>query len=185
MVETDFKTFDLVKFLAEQDFPETTIDVYFHKKLGFAIAELKALIVEAERADDEKLAKKLTKELNTLVKSVPEQKTVVHLRDISERTRKAILKTVNTAFPPKKDYLGREEDNSDADDLLTRLMWEAHITKIVAADGSVALMSEGLAEALQDQAPRSAQIAINRAIGSFEAKATEGYEFAVKEIDFL
>lgn len=185
MSELNIETFDLVSVLSGQEAPESTVDVFFNEKLGFTISELNKLIAQAERAGDDKLVKKLSKELDVLLATVPEHKFTVHLRGVDERVRKSISATVDKQFPPKKDLIGRVEDNPEADELLAQLWWEAHIVKVVDPSGKVAVGSPETVAVLLDKAPRTAQNAISSAITALSEDVKAGFEFASKELGFL
>lgn len=183
--ELDYKTFDLAAVLAGRDYPELEVKVYFDEKLGFTINRIRQAIGEAERRGEDGTAADLQKELDSLVAKVKDAEYTVHLRGIDESVKKGILASIRKDFPPKRDLLGREEENFEADEAYTRKLWAAVIVKVVDPTGAVSLMSEELAKVLQDKAPKSAQIEINRGINELTEGASQGFEFAAKEVDFL
>lgn len=179
------KTFDLGAVLAGQDRPETTVDVYFNEKLGFTINKLRSAIQEQDRLGNEDAATELQKELSGLVEKVAQSKYTVHLRGIDEGVRKNILKKVREEFPEQRDFMGRPMDNLEGDEVYTRRLWTAMITKVVDPEGAISYMTEELAKDLQDKAPKSAQGAINQAINELDEGGAEGFEFAAREAAFL
>lgn len=183
--ELDYKTFDLVGVLAGRDHPEIEVDVYFDENLGFTIARTNEAIREADLRGNAEVAAKLQKELDALVEQVKDAKYTVHLKGVDESVKKGILRSVREEFPSKKNVFGVEEENPDADDTYTRRLWATIIVKITDPQGAISLMSEELAQVLQDKAPKSAQIAINQAIRELETSAETGFEYAAKQVDFL
>lgn len=181
----DHKTFDLAAVLAGQEYPEDTVEVYFNEKLGFTINKVTAAIAMAERRNDAEVAEALQKDLDDLVAKVADAKYTIHLRGIDPKMKKDLLKSVHDEFPPKRNLFGQEEENLEADESYTRKLWATFITRVEDPSGAISLMSEELAQLLQDKAPESAQKEINRGIKSLSDDAVEGFAFASKEVDFL
>lgn len=183
--ELDYKTFDLVEVLSGRAYPETEVEVYFDENLGFTIQKVREAIDEADRRGEDETASKLQKELDSLVEQVADAKYTVHLKGVDESKKKAILRDVREEFPPKRNPFGVEEENLDADEAYTRKLWALMIVRIEDPKGAISLMNEELAKFLQDKAPKSAQVAINKGIHELEKGSEAGFEFAAKEVPFL
>lgn len=179
------ETFDLGAVLAGLERPEHEVTVYFNEKLGFTISQLNKAIAEAERRRDSELAEELQADLDGLVAKVKDTTFTVKLRALPEGERKAIIKTVRDKFPPKRDLLGREEENIEADEYTTLMFWASYITQVVDPSGKVSSMTEALAKELLDKAPQSDQHRITAGINELSEGAGSGFEYAAKEVDFL
>jgi len=183
--ELNHETFDLAAVLSGIDYPEEEVHVYFNQKLGYAINRLNEAIAEAERREDSDTAKELQGDLDELLDKVKDSRYTLLIRGISEGTRRGILKNVREEFPPKRNMLGMEEDNLEADEAFTRRLWSVSIVKVTDPSGAISLMSEELAQLLQDKAPAPAQEAINSAMAKLSDGSKAGFEFAAQEVDFL
>ena len=178
------KTFDLGEFLAGRSYPEKTVNIYLDEAAGLAINETNEqlnVLSGLGRADeyDER-----EKKLQELIVSLDERKMQVTVRGVPRKLVKDIIAKINADYPPKKDMLGREESNAEADEALTNLLWSAQIVKIVSPDGAVITPSEADIEALRDLAPSADLRAIQRAIDEVNS-ASDGFEVAARSVDFL
>lgn len=183
--ELNHKTFDLAEVLAGRSYPEDTVDVYFDEKLGHTINKLNEAISESDRRGDGSTAEELQKDLDALLKDVEDAKYTFHLKGVPEHVKKAILREVREKYPVKRNPFGMPEEDLDADELLTRKFWATYILKVTDPAGRESLMSEELAQKLQDQAPKSALKAINACIDSLSEGSERGFEFAAREVPFL
>lgn len=183
--ELDHKTFDLVSVLTGRDYPETSVKVYLDEKLGFTIYKLREAISEADRRNDEAAAADLQKDYDNLVTQVADAQYTVHMRGISEGVKTSILASIRKDFPVKRNVYGQEEENFEADQTYTRRLWAAVITRIEDPSGAFSYMNEALAEYLQNEAPKSAQIEINRGVTELTEGASAGFELAARDTPFL
>lgn len=183
--ELNSATFDLVGVLSGRDYPTTTKEVYFNEALGFSINELRGLRDRAVLLQEEEKAKELQESLDSLIEETKSQKFTIHFQSIPEGTRRDISRRVEEEYPTKKDLIGREEKNPEADDAFTIAAWDAYITKVEDPEGAIAVGSREVAESIYNDAPETVHLLINEAISELRSGARDGFEFAAKELDFL
>lgn len=180
--QLDHKTFDLVAVLAGRDYPTIDVPLYFNEKLGFEIYQLEK---QRNRTFDEGEARKLDEQFDVLAKRAESEKYTALLKAIPEQVRRDIYSKVNEEFPTKKDLLGREEQNPEADTSFTKRLWAVYIQKITAPDGSTSSVDETAVEALYANAPTTVHEALNSGISELQTGARAGFESAAKEVNFL
>lgn len=183
--QLDPKTFDLIGVLSGRDYPELEVPVYFNEKLGFEIHQLQKKIAEAEVRGDSKTLGALDSERDNLVEQAESEKFVVTLQGIPEKVYRSIIEKVNEDFPNETDILGREKSNPKGDAAFTRSLWQAYIRTVTAPDGRQSHVGEAEVDALIANAPAVAQEAITRGISELRTGSKAGFEYAVKELDFL
>lgn len=178
------KTFDLGEFLAGRSYPEKTVNIYLDEAAGLAISETNERLNLLSKLGEVDEYNELEKKLQSLIESLDERKMQVTVRGIPRKLVKDIIGKINAEYPPKKDMLGREEPNAEADEALTTLLWAAQIVQIVAPDGAVISPSEKDIEGLRDLAPQADLRAIQKAIDEVN-NASDGFEVAARSVDFL
>lgn len=186
MSETlDPKKLDLIGVLSGRDYPELEVPVYFNEKLGFEIHQLQKKIAEVEARGDSKTLEALDAERDKLVNQAESEKFVVTLQGIPEKVYRSIVDQVNEEHPNETDLFGREKSNPKGDELFTKKLWQAYIRTVTAPDGAQNHVGEAEVDALIAQAPSPAQEAITRGITELRTGSKSGFEYAVKELDFL
>ena len=148
--------FSIVNALRDKAFPVDTVDIFIDEDVAFAAAEVEEQIKKlGERMDGvvdvkvlEQLNKRhedLTKSLDKIIKDMGSTRYVFHLQGISEGKREDLFEKALEKYPMQHEVdrnplTGevdrREKENPKRDRLFTNLLWQAHITKIVAPDGS-------------------------------------------------
>lgn len=178
------KTFDLGAILAERSYPETTVDIYLDEATGLAITEVNAELNRLSGLGMTKEYNDLEKKFQALLKDLDGRKLTVTVKGIPRKTKSDIIKKVTTENPSKKDAFGREEFSAEADEALTKLLWQAHIVSVTDPSGAKITPSEKDISDLLDLAPTADIKAIDAAIGKVDA-ASEGFEAVARGTDFL
>lgn len=149
--------FNIADVVRGRTYPTTEVDVFIDEDIAYAISQLDALISKtSESLDKKSLSKKETDDILKRREEILEQKDkmisemggnkyVFHIRGISEGDRQDIFDSVLEKFPYEYDksrnpFTGVQEkteiENKERDRYFTDRLWQAHITKIVAPDGS-------------------------------------------------
>tara|TARA_R110000782_G_scaffold94088_3_gene177773 strand:+ start:4106 stop:4756 length:651 start_codon:yes stop_codon:yes gene_type:complete len=148
-------TFSIMSVLKERLYPTDTVLVRLDEDSAYKASEIQEKITELESADADSgfsLGKVEQKELDTLiasrdelVKKIEKSTYTFTLTGIAEGKREDFLNKCNEQFPvefneDKNTFTGEvtrtEKENKGRDRLFTNFLWEAHILKIVAPDGS-------------------------------------------------
>lgn len=178
------KTFDLGEFLAGRSYPEKTVNIYLDEAAGLAINETNKELDTLSRLGKVDEYNELEKKLASLIESLDERKMQVTVRGVPRKLVKDIITKIEAEYPSKRDAFGRDEQNSEADEALSCLLWSAHIVQIVAPDGSTVTPSEADIVALRDLAPQADLRAIQKGIDEVNS-ASDGFEVAARSVDFL
>lgn len=178
------KTFDLGAMLAGRGYPETTVDIYLDEAAGLAISEANAELTRLSGLGLTKEYNSLEKTFAELLKDLEARKLTVTVKGVPRKVKADIVKKVTTEHPAKKDAFGREEFSDEANDALTKLLWRAHIVRVVDPSGATITPSEDDITALLDLAPAADVRAIDSAIGKVDG-ASEGFEAVARGTDFL
>jgi hypothetical protein len=178
------KTFDLGAMLAGRGYPETTVDIYLDEAAGLTIAETNVELTRLAGLGQTKEYETLEKKFRAMLKDLESRKLSVTVKGVPRKVKADIVKKVTTEHPAKKDAFGRQDFSSEADEALTRLLWQAHVVQIVDPSGAVLTPSEQDISDLLDLAPTADVKAIDGAIGRIES-AGEGFEVAARGADFL
>lgn len=184
MSELDVKTFDLVAAVQGRSYPTLEVKAQLNETLGFEMYQVEKKRQLAQFASKEEL-EAFDAEFDKLVESAKSETYTIHLRAIPERVKRDLVKKVLTAYPPKKDFLGNEESSIDADDMFSKLNWEAHIVKVVDPSGAESPVNEEVIEVLFGEAPATFHERVNQGIAELQTGAKAGYEAMAKDLDFL
>lgn len=179
------KTFDLVGMLSGRDYPTLDIEVYFNETLGFSIEKLKNMLRSLEILDKKEEAKKVSEELEGLVKQAAEQKFVITLKGIPEKVRRSILEKVQEEHPEKFNMIGQPLPNPKGDEAYTLGMWRAYARTFTTPDGVTNPITEAEIKAIYDEAPPTVHAQLTKGIESLREDSVKGFEYAAQEADFL
>jgi hypothetical protein len=188
VTEPDFHTLDIAAVVAGRDYPETEVGVYLDESAAFAIYQLNEELTRLAAKQDETYSE-VEAQFNDLTTALAEKRYTFHLRGIPRKVRMDALEIVEKKYPEaaKTDFLGRPiQNNSEADELHTSLIWQAHITKIVSPSGAeqIAPPLESIQE-FRKYAPDYALATISDAIKEFSTGSKAGFEATVRSTDFL
>jgi len=149
--------FNIADVVRGRTYPTTEVDVFIDEEIAYAISQLDALISKTSESLDKKtLSKKETdgilkrreeilEQKEKMVSDMGGSKYVFHIRGISEGDRQDIFDSVLEKFPyeyekSRNPFTGAQEkveiENNERDRYFTDRLWQAHISKIVAPDGS-------------------------------------------------
>lgn len=149
--------FNIADVVRGRTYPTTEVDVFIDEDIAYAISQLDALISKTSESLDKKtLNKKEADEILKRREEILEQKEkmvsemggskyVFHIRGISEGDRQDIFDSVLEKFPyeyekSRNPFTGAQEkvelESKERDRYFTDRLWQAHISKIVAPDGS-------------------------------------------------
>lgn len=149
--------FNIAEVVRGRSYPSTEVDVFIDEDIAYAVSQLDALISKtSESLDKKSLNKSETDEILQRREEILAQKEkmiadmggsryVFHIRGISEGDRQDIFDSVLEKFPyeyekSRNPFTGAQEkieiENKERDRYFTDRLWQAHITKIVAPDGS-------------------------------------------------
>jgi hypothetical protein len=150
-----FKILDVIK---DRSFPTEDVDIFIDEQMAYAAASIDASIKklndEADKSVNQaKELKEITEKRDALISQREEMVKQIGgncykftITGISEGTRQDLLKLAMDKYPMKYNvdtnaFTGekaREEiDDPDRNTLFTELLWQKHILKITAPDGSV------------------------------------------------
>lgn len=179
------KTFDLVGMLSTRDYPTLDIEVYFNEALGFSIEKLKNMLRSLEILDKKEEAKKVSEELEGLVKQAAEQKFVITLKGIPEKVRRSILEKVQKKHPEKLNMIGQPMPNPEGDEAYTLGMWRTYARTFTTPEGVTNPITEAEIKAIYDEAPPTVHAQLTKGIESLREDSVKGFEYAAQEADFL
>lgn len=149
--------FNIAEVVRGRSYPSTEVDVFIDEDIAYAVSQLDALISKtSESLDKKSLNKSETDEIlqrreeilaqkEKMIADMGGSKYVFHIRGISEGDRQDIFDSVLEKFPyeyekSRNPFTGAQEkieiENKERDRYFTDRLWQAHITKIVAPDGS-------------------------------------------------
>ena len=197
--------FNIVDAVRGRAYPKNTVDVFIDEEVAYNVAELNELIDKIGQEMDKKnvdkkhmdklLAErdKIMSDREKIIEEMGGTKYVFHLTGISEGDRQDIYDKALKQHPMKYDksrspltgMVEKEEiEDPERDRYFTTLLWQSHITKIVAPDGSE---QEGItyedALELRRILPLAAITTITEAIEKMRA-STSLFMISVNE-DFL
>ena len=149
--------FKIVDVLKERAFPSQEIDIFVDEDTAFMAAQVEAEIKKmGDSMDKTTNAKELEEltarheelvaRLDEIVEEMGGTRYVFHLQGISEGVREDLWDKVVEKYPIQHDVdrnpltgevERQEKENPKRDRLFTNMIWQAHIKKIVAPDGSV------------------------------------------------
>lgn len=176
--ETNPKVADLAEVLSGRTFPKAEVPVFFDEEAQYRLNILnRALIVDPSNEEVE--AKR-----DELLESLKAQKFVVHMKGAPRRQKREVFVSVQKDFPPEVDFLGRQKENAEADEVYANKMLALHIEKVVWPDGRVSPGSWEVAALLRNEAPEPAIIALQEALKELDAGSKGGYESVVQDLDF-
>lgn len=179
------KTFDLVGMLSGRDYPTQDIEVYFNEALGFSINKMRDMLRSLEILDKKEEAKKVSEELEGLVKKAAEQKFVITLKGIPEKVRRSILDKVQENHPEKFNMIGQPMPNPKGDEEYTLGMWRAYAVTFTTPDGTTNPITEAEIKAIYDEAPATVHAQLTNGIKELREDSVKGFEFAAQNPDFL
>lgn len=149
--------FNIADVVRDRSYPTTEVDVFIDEDIAYAISQLDGLISKtSESLDKKSLSKKETDEIlkrreeilerkEKMISDMGGSKYIFHIRGISEGERQDIFDSVLEKYPyeyekNRNPFTGAQEkveiENKERDRYFTDRLWQAHITKIVAPDGS-------------------------------------------------
>ena len=149
--------FKIVDALKNRGFPSDQIDIFLDEDVAFVAAEIESQIKKVAENMDGTVDKKKLEELNNrhgelverldkIVEDMGGSRYVFHIQGISEGEREDLYEKALEKYPMQHDVdrnpltgevERREKENPKRDRLFTNMIWQAHIKKIVAPDGSV------------------------------------------------
>jgi len=149
--------FSIVEALKDKAFPSDEINIFIDEDAAFMAAEVEEKIKKlantmdstvdsAELAELTKRHEELIENLDKTIKEMGDTRYVFHIQGISEGQREDLYDRALEKFPMQHEVdrnpltgevERREKENPKRDRLFTNLIWQAHIKKIVAPDGSV------------------------------------------------
>jgi len=149
--------FKILDALKDRAFPAEEVEVFIDEDAAFMATEVEEKIKKlAETMDKAKDAKsieelaarheKLVERLESIVKDMGDTRYVFHIQGIPEGQREDLYEKAVEKYPIQHDsernpFTGESErterENPKRDRYFTVMLWQAHIKKIVAPDGSV------------------------------------------------
>lgn len=172
------KRFDLKAELSGRTFATETVPIFLDENLMYKYAKL-SRESDLDPANEEKA--KARDELFDTFKGIAIQVTV---KSVPQEQEEIIVEEVMKNHPPKYAF-GTQLPDREADAEFNAKMWQLHIAKIEAPDGSSIVPDESDIRALRDSAPRVSLEAIAKAIDDLNENTRSGYETIVKDPDFL
>lgn len=149
--------FKIADVLKDRAFPTKEINIFIDEDAAYMAAQVEAEIKKMgetmDKTADQKELEELTarheelvSRLDEIVEEMGGTKYVFHLQGISEGLREDLYEKALEKFPLQHDVdrnpltgevERREKENTKRDRMFTNLIWQSHIKKIVAPDGSV------------------------------------------------
>ena len=197
--------FNIVDAVRGRAYPKNKVDVFIDEEVAYQVAELNELIdkigqeMDKKNVDKKHMDKllnerdKIMSDREKIIEDMGGTKYVFHLTGISEGNRQDIYDKALKQYPikyeksrsPLTGMVEKEElEDAERDRYFTTLLWQSHITKIIAPDGSE---QEGItyedALELRRILPLAAITTITEAIERMRA-ATAIFMMSVNE-DFL
>lgn len=185
MTDLDFKTLDLAAVLSGIGFPESDVEVFFDERPGHAVSEALKKLRAAEVRDDREAVAALDKELEELRRKARSMRYVVSLKGTPESTRKVCDAQAREEHPVSYNFIGQPEPNPEKNDLYETLLWTHSIVKITGPDGAVGVPTAEWVKELREAAGRTVIKTINEGIKALVESSKEGFEDAVRDVDFL
>lgn len=142
-------TFNILNVLKERAYPKDDIHVYLDEDSAYKASVINEKIEELSTSEDPESQveiEKLIDERDALIKKIADSKYVFTMVGISEGTRDDLVNKAKEKFPIEYKHetnvltteTSKEEiESPERDEYFTELLWEAHIEKITAPDGSV------------------------------------------------
>jgi len=149
--------FKILDVLQDRSYPSDKVEVFLDEGVAFAAAELDVKLKDLERKLDKKVSSseaiedlmerrdKILDQKEKIVEEMGGARYVFHLTGIPEGKRQDLYDKAVESFPieyerDRNAFTGdsekKELENSERDRYFTTLLWQAHIEKIVAPDGS-------------------------------------------------
>lgn len=150
--------FNIVDAVKERAYPVDEIEIFIDENVAFKAAELDERINKISESLDKKKAlskndmdkvlkqrDEILSEKEKLVEEMGGSRYVFHIMGISEGQRQDLFDKAMAKYPMKYDkgrnpFTGEAEKNEiedpERDRFFTDLLWQAHIKKIIAPDGS-------------------------------------------------
>ena len=149
--------FKIADVLKDRAFPTKEINIFIDEDAAYMAAQVEAEIKKMGQSMDKTTDPKELEELTTrheelisrldeIVEEMGGTKYVFHLQGISEGLREDLYDKALEKYPLQHDVdrnpltgevERREKENPKRDRMFTNLIWQSHIKKIVAPDGSV------------------------------------------------
>lgn len=198
--------FNIVDVVKGRSYPTDEIEIFIDEQVAFRAAELDEKINKISESLDKKksLSKKEIDDImkqrdeimsakEKIVEEMGGSRYIFHIMGISEGDRQDLFDQAVAKYPIKEDktrnpFTGQMEKNEvespERDRFFTDLLWQAHIKKIVAPDGSE---QDGIsledATELRRNLPLASTTKITEAVQKIRA-ATALFMMSVNE-DFL
>jgi hypothetical protein len=148
--------FKIIDALKNKAFPTDEVEIFIDEHAAFLASGVETKIADIaklmDNTSDTKELKELTERheelvarLEKIVEEMGGARYVIHIQGISEGEREDLFERALEKYPMQHEvdrnpYTGEvertEKDNPKRDRLFTNLIWQAHIKKIVAPDGS-------------------------------------------------
>ena len=177
------KTMNIADVLAGVNYPKDQVTVYLDAGIAYEIGKVRDEIDKRNlRGED---VEDLEKDLDALIAEGQENSLTFHITGVPRATRENILKAVMEEFPVKKDFMGRAEQDPQADVVYTCRLWAAMTEKIEHPSGGSMDPEESDIAAFRSMAPDEAVNTVMAAIQDLESGEKAGFEAIVKRHDFL
>lgn len=175
-------TFSIAAVLKDRAYPKMEVSVSMDEQSAYEASVIKEKLdnldrswAKAKKPDNVvKEEEELLAQHEELMAKIKQSSFVFHLEGISEGKRNELLGTARKKYPVEYEQdvdftTGKmekvEKDSPERDSLYTDLLWEAHIKKIVNADGDEQVgVSYTDVRAMRDNMPISAIGRINECI---------------------
>ena len=175
----DAKVFDLKAALAGVTHPTKSVPVFLDETLAFGLKQAN----EAALRDPNN--QELEDKRNELVEQFKALTLTFNLQGVPRHVRVAVEKRVDETNPAPVNIFGTVLHDATRSDLLTEALWSVYIQSVVAADGSVAIMSPEDIHEFRRMAPEASVDAVTAGIRSLIDDSEKGYELGVQELNFL
>lgn len=146
--------FKIVDVLRDKSFPTDEVEIFIEEGTAFEASQLdedmKDLAKQLDKSpEDKELLRKyeeFTERKDKIIEEMGGTRYVFHLTGISEGRREDLYEKAVEKYPieyevDRNPFTGdgekKEKSNTQRDRYFTNLLWEAHITKIVAPDGAI------------------------------------------------
>lgn len=183
--QLDPQTFDLIGMLSGRDYPELEIEVYFNEALGLSIYTMEKLLTRLETLDKKTEAKKVAKELDGLVKSVPQHKFIITLKGVPEKALRAVRAKHLEEFPVEVNSFGLPVPDTKGEEDFMLKMWRLFTREITDPTGAKVLVTDAEIQAIYDNAPKRVHEQLSEGIENLRNNSVKGFEFAAQEPSFL
>ena len=173
------KLFDLKAALSGRTFATETVTIFLDEDAMYNYARI------SQASDLDPASKEKAAERDKLLKFLQAIAIKVTVRSVPQDQEETIVQELVEKYPPRYSAIGSELPDREANAELNAKLWQLHIVKIEAPDGSFIVPNEHDIRALRDSAPRVALETIARAINELNTKVRSGYDTAVQDPDFL